>query len=288
MADAALAARLPRSRAEFEAAFDRLIRRNRVTVAVVFPVVGAALLLASAEGWLPPPLAFHPALVLFGTLVMRSPLLAGVAPLFDRRATAGVLALAAYAYLIEYVGVSTGVPYGEFRYGVELGPTVVGVPVGLPVFFVPLAMNAYLLCLLLLGRRAERTGLRLAAVAATVVGLDGVLDPGAVALGFWVYPDGGAFYGVPASNYAGWVLSAAVAVVVLDAAFDRRELRARLDRCEFMLDDMVSFVLLWGVVNARFGNWLPVAGAALLGVGLLRTDRFDAGLRRDRRSPPER
>lgn len=271
-----IGARLPRSRAAAEAAFDRLVRENRFTVAVTFPAVGGLLLIASAEGWLPPALAFHPALVLFGTLVMRSPLLAGVAPLFDRRTTAGVVGLAAYAYLIEYVGVTTGVPYGEFHYGVELGPTVAGVPVGLPVFFIPLVMNAYLLCLLALGSRAERTRLRLGAVIATVLALDAVLDPGAVALGFWVYPGGGEFYGVPVSNYAGWVVSATVAVVALDASFDRRRLRRRLDDCEFMLDDMVSFVVLWGGINAWAGNWLPVAIAAAIGLGLVRTDRFDA------------
>ena len=104
------------------------------------------------------------------------------------------------------------------------------------------------------------------------------LDPGAVALRFWVYPDGGVFYGVPLSNYAGWVLSATVAVVVLDWAFDRRALLARLSSCEFMLDDLVSFVILWGGINAWFGNWAAVAVAVGLGVGLVKTERFDSRL----------
>jgi putative membrane protein len=46
-----------------------------------------------------------------------------------------------------------------------------------------------------------------------------------------------------------------------------------------MLDDLVSFVLLWGGVNAYFGRWVPVALAALFGVGLLRADRFDFAVR---------
>ena len=270
----------PGSRREAEARLDGLIERNRFTISVVFPLVGAVLLVASAEGLLPPPLAFNAGLVLLGTVVMRSPLVAGVVPLLDRRATAGVLALAGYAYAIELVGVHTGFPYGEFRYGVELGLTIAGVPLGLPIFFLPLVMNAYLLCLLLLGERAERRAVRLATVVATVLAMDVVLDPGAVALGFWIYPGGGAFYGVPLSNYAGWMLSATVAVVVLDAAFPRVELRRRLDGCPFMLDDLVSFVLLWGGINAWFGNWLPVGVAALFGLGLRRTERFDASMGR--------
>ena len=278
MADGAFErSRVPTSRDEAEALFERLVRENRFTVAVVFPLVGGVLLVASAEGWLPPPLAFNPFLVLLGVLVMRSPLLAAVAPLVDRRAGAGLLVLIAYAYAVEYVGVTTGVPYGEFVYGVALGPTLGGVPVGLPVFFIPLVVNAYLLCLLLLGRAADRPAVRVGVVVAAVVAMDLALDPGAVSLGFWRYPGGGAFYGVPASNFAGWVLSATVGAVVLDRSFDRRALLARLDDAEFALDDLVSFVVLWGGVNVWFGNWAAAGVAAAFGVGLLRTDRFDAG-----------
>lgn len=275
--DAAVADRsLPRSRAGFEAALDALVRENRFTVAVVFPAVGAVLLVASAEALLPGPLSFNPWLILLGTLVMRLPLVAGVAPLVDRRAVAGIGLLTLYAYGIELLGVTTGFPYGSFEYGIDLGPMLFGlVPVGLPVFFFPLVLNAYLLVLLLLGNRAESTPVRLLSVVGTVLAIDLVLDPGAVALTFWTYDGGGAFYGVPPSNYAGWVLSASVAVLAFDLSFDRYALADRLREAEFMLDDLVSFVVLWGSINAYFGNGIPVLVAVALGAGLLYTDRFD-------------
>ncbi len=48
--------------------------------------------------------------------------------------------------------MTTGWPYGQFEYLVDLGPMLFGtVPLGLPVFFLPLVLNSYLLCLLLLG-----------------------------------------------------------------------------------------------------------------------------------------
>lgn len=269
--------RLPSDRDEFERAFGATVRENRFTVAVFFPAVGAVTLVGSAEGSLPDPLVFNPWLLLFGVLVMRSPLVAGVLPAVDRRAAVGVVALIAYTYAVELVGVSTGVPYGEFAYGVSLGPTLAGVPVALPVFFIPLVVNAYLLCLLLLGERASSVAVRVAVVAAAVVAMDVVLDPGAVALGFWSF-DAGGFYGVPATNYAGWTLSAVVSVAFLDAAFDRDALLARLEGCDFMLDDMVSFVILWGGVNLWFGNAVPAAVAAFFGIGLVRADRFNARL----------
>jgi len=269
----------PLDRTRVEDRLDGLVDRNRFTIAVVFPVTGAALLLASAWNWLPPVLSFNPLLILVGVCVMRLPLVAGLAPLVDRRAAAGIALVTLYAYAIEFVGVTTGQPYGAFEYGVSLGPMVEGVPVGLPVFFLPLVLNSYLLCLLLLGDHAREWWVRLPVVVATVVAVDVVLDPGAVALGFWQYFGETAFYGVPLSNFGGWVLSAAVAVAVFDAAFDRTALLARLGSCPFMLDDMVSFVVLWGGVNAAFGNWVPVLVAALFGAGLVVTDRFDVPTR---------
>lgn len=261
-------------RAAVEARLDALVRRHRFTIAVVFPLVGAALLVASAEGIVPPPLRFNPALVVVGAAVMRLPLVAGVLPTVDRRAALAVVALVAYTYAVEFVGVATGWPYGEFRYGVDLGPMVFGaVPLGLPVFFPPLALDAYLLVL-----AAAPTASRAARVAASVavlIAIDLVLDPGAVALGFWEYAAPGAYYGVPASNYAGWLASGAVAVAALDWGFDPAAVRARLAECAFALDDVVSFVVLWGGVNAWAGNAVPVAVAAALFAVLVRAGRFD-------------
>jgi putative membrane protein len=264
------------TRERVQARLDAFVLDNRFTIAVVFPAVGAVLLVASAEGWLPPRLAFEPTLILLGTLVMRLPLVAGVGPLVDRRAAIALVGLTAYSFAIEYVGVTTGWPYGTFEYGVELGPMLADtVPLGLPVFFFPLVVNAYLLSLLLLGDSAATPVVRLPAVVATVLAVDLVLDPGAVALGFWTYAAEGAYYGVPWSNYAGWVLSATVAVVAVDLGFDRAGLLDRVRSCPFVLDDLVSFVVLWGSINAYFGNWLAVAVAAAFFVGLVRADRFD-------------
>lgn len=276
--EAALRDRLPTNRDELQTTLDATVRENRFTIAVFFPAVGAVSLVASAEGVLPEPLAFNAWLLLFGVVVMRSPLVAGVLPVMDRRAFVGVGLLTAYTYAVEVIGVLTGVPYGEFSYGVSLGPMLAGVPVALPVFFIPLVVNAYLLCVLLLGEYASSRAVRLGVVVPTVIAMDLVLDPGAVALGFWSFAEGGPFYGVPLINYAGWTVSAAVSVVLLDASFDREGLLARMESCEFMLDDMVSFVILWGVINLWFWNPVSAVVAFVFGVGLVRADGFDARL----------
>ena len=264
------------ARGRLERHLDDVVEENRFTIAVVFPAVGAVTLLASAEALLPGPLNFNPYFLLFGVAVMRLPLIAGIAPLVTRKAAFGLLVLCGYTYAIEFIGVFTGYPYGHFEYGINLGPMLFGhVPAALPLFFIPLVVNAYLLCLLLLGTFARHTAVRVLVVIVAVLGMDLALDPAAVSLGFWAYDAGGIYYDVPWTNYAGWVLSATVAVTILDAAFDRSGLLARLDDCRFMLDDLVSFVILWGVVNVYFGNWIPAALAVGFGYGLWKTDRFD-------------
>jgi putative membrane protein len=128
-----------------------------------------------------------------------------------RRATLSLLAISILAYAIEAIGVTTGLPYGTFYYGDALGPRLVGiVPYLLPLSYAPLVVGAVAV--------AWGTRLRLLHVVhATLllVWIDAVLDPGAAALGFWVWPQGGVYYGVPLSNYAGWLLSGALATSLL-------------------------------------------------------------------------
>ncbi|NKE36759.1 carotenoid biosynthesis protein [Natronococcus sp. JC468] len=264
-----------RTRAALQRRLEDVVRENRFTIAVVFPAIGALTLLASAEGLLPEPLAYNPLLILFGTAVMRSPLVVGLLPRIDRRAAACLAVLTAYTYAIETVGVRTDWPYGAFEYTIQLGPMLLGeVPVALPLFFIPLVLNAYLLTLLVLGDRADAALVRIPAAVAAVVAIDLVLDPAAVAIGFWAY-ESGSYHGVPASNYVGWAISGTVAAVLVDLAFDRAALLERVRTCVFVLDDLVSFVLLWGTINLLYGNWIAAGVAGLFCLGLFRTDRYD-------------
>lgn len=123
-----------------------------------------------------------------------------------------IVLLGVFGYAIEAFGVAAGFPYGEFFYGDSLGGKFLGiVPYLLPVSYVPLVIGA-------VAASWRPDGSRLFFVlrsAMLLTLIDGVLDPGATALGFWVWPDGGFYYGVPASNYAGWVLTSILASALL-------------------------------------------------------------------------
>ncbi|UPM44216.1 bisanhydrobacterioruberin hydratase [Halocatena salina] len=260
------------NRQRVERAFDAMVRENRSLFGIVVPTVGVAMLLASTESILPALLSFDSSLILIGVVAMRLPLIAGLLPLIDRKAATALVVLAVYSYGIEYVGITTGVPYGQFSYGVDLGPLLFSkVPLGLPIFFIPIVANCCLLWLLLLDERPDRTFIWSSIIA--VIGMDLILDPAAVALGFWSY-SGGLYYGVPISNYLGWIVSATVAVVIFNWGFEQTAVLERLHHCEFMLDSLTAFVIFWGTINAYLGHLLPVAITGLFGLGLMKVDRF--------------
>ncbi|WP_245634042.1 bisanhydrobacterioruberin hydratase [Halalkalicoccus paucihalophilus] len=261
-------------RARVESTLERVVEENRFTIAVTFPLVGVAMLLAGRAELIPAELAMNPYLLIGANLVMVSPLVAGLVPLIDRRAAIGLSVLALFTWGIELAGVLTGLPYGEFSYGVELGPMLFDlVPLGLPVFYFPILLNSYLLALLFLGTPSLLR--RFVLTLGIVLALDLILDPGAVALGFWGWEVPGGYYGVPAINYLGWALSGSVAIAILQFSFDHEAVLARLERCGFFLDDLVSFLVLWGLINASVGNWIPVALSLSLLVTLLASDWFD-------------
>ena len=144
-------------------------------------------------------------------LIALPSLVALFAYLGPRRALLSVLAISAFAYAIESVGVATGFPYGAFSYDDALGPKFLGlVPYLLPVTYVPLVIGA-VAAVWTPGPLIPRAVLS----ALSLVLIDAVLDPGATALGFWIWPEGGPYYGVPLSNFAGWLLSGAVSALLL-------------------------------------------------------------------------
>lgn len=241
------------------------MENNRFTIAVIFPIMGAFLLVSSSYKILPGPLNFNPILVLFGTLVMRIPLISGVKSILDRKLAYSLIVLTAYVYLIEAVAVKTGFPYGEFSYGLNFGGSLLGVPLALPLFYLPLALNAYLLSKLYF---TNSTIYRMVFAWLALLSIDLVLDPGAVSLGFWSYIGDGLYHGVPFSNFVGWMLSGAVSICLLEFGFNQYNLKKRLDKCSYIMDDLVSFVLLWGLINLFFSSFIPVVVALVL-IGVL-------------------
>jgi bisanhydrobacterioruberin hydratase len=187
-----------------------------------------------------------------------------------RRAALSLLALSAFGCAIEAVGVATGLPYGSFYYGEALGPKLLGlVPYLLPLSYAPLVIGAVAASWNDSSVLNHRLLLILRSALLLVL-IDGVLDPGAASLGFWVWPEGGVYYGVPPSNYAGWLLSGTLAAALLFAVG-----RWRTVPLPGLLDGAVLALAFWTGVAVFSGLIFPaLLGAALFAYLLHRRSRL--------------
>jgi uncharacterized membrane protein len=118
-------------------------------------------------------------------------------------------------FLVEAVGLTTGVPFGRYDYGAALGPRLLGVPLIVPLAWTWLAWPAWVVA----GRLTTRTAARVGVAAVGLAGWDLFLDPQMVAAGYWrwldPHPALPGVAGVPIGNYLGWLAVALVMMAVL-------------------------------------------------------------------------
>lgn len=142
---------------------------------------------------------------------------AGLIVMLGERTTAGVLRLAAVVlvgFAVEAAGVRFGLPFGEYVYTGVLRPQLFGVPAVMGFAWVALVAFACDFAWRL--RLAPWVAVACAALLTTATDL--VIDPlAANRLGYWSWAGGGAYYGIPFSNFVGWFLTALVACPLLGA-----------------------------------------------------------------------
>jgi putative membrane protein len=174
------------------------------------------------------------------------------------RGAATLVAVSVFGYLIEGFGVATGYPYGGFHYGDAMGPRIFDlVPYLLPLSYVPLVIGA--VAMVSGGGRAVQ---RIVLGGLLLVVIDGVLDPGAVSLGFWIWPGGGPYYGVPLTNYVGWLVSGLIAAALVTWIGGRRLTAVPLR--PGLLDSLLVSMFLWLGVCIFSGLVFPAVLAAAL------------------------
>jgi putative membrane protein len=139
----------------------------------------------------------------------------GASALEARRSGDGraVAAAGAVGFGAELIGVSTGKPFGHYAYSRKLGPRVRGVPLLAGAAWAMMARPAWVVASTLAQRRRRRVPL----AAGALVAWDVFLDPRMAREGYWTWPGGGRYEGVPASNFAGWFVTGLAVFAVYSA-----------------------------------------------------------------------
>jgi len=115
------------------------------------------------------------------------------------------------SFLMEEIGVKTGLIYGAYHYSDMLGARMGHVPIIIPLAWFMMIYPSWMVARALLrGIDTDTlTGVTaLATISAFVMtAWDAVMDPGMAHAGNWVWEHGGAYFGVPRKNYLGWLLT---------------------------------------------------------------------------------
>jgi putative membrane protein len=119
-------------------------------------------------------------------------------------------------FTMENIGVATGIPFG--RYHFEVGsnlPRVGAIPIIVGPLWFGMGYFSWIVAGTLLGGVQPRLNRKFEIVALPIVAAfvmtqwDVVMDPPLTTISkAWIWHDGGAHFGVPLSNYFGWLLTA--------------------------------------------------------------------------------
>lgn len=126
------------------------------------------------------------------------------------------------AYVLEEIGVHTGMIFGRYYFTPLMGPKLDVIPIAIFCGWVALIYISWVVTNLLIDGSPLPTShttymiIFKAIVGALVITtFDLVADPIGAKNGWWVWLDGGAYFGVPIQNYVGWFIVAFVTYLVI-------------------------------------------------------------------------
>lgn len=150
--------------------------------------------------------------VILGVLLQTALALLFLAQAAGTRRTAGmVLTVIVTAWLAEFIGSTTGLPFGAYHYTEKLQPQLLGVPLLIPLAWLMMLPPAWAVGQRITGRASGPAFVAVSALAFTAWDL--YLDPQMAQWGLWVWGRltlPGSYFGIPLMNYAGWLLVSAL------------------------------------------------------------------------------
>lgn len=119
-----------------------------------------------------------------------------------------VVSVGILSWTLEWIGSTTGFPFGSYHYTPLLQPQIAGVPVLIPLAWLMMLPPAWAVASLIVGGRRDWRFVLVSAAAFTAWDL--FLDPQMVGWGYWVWAAPGGYFGIPWVNFGGWMLGSAL------------------------------------------------------------------------------
>ncbi|PYZ98521.1 hypothetical protein CR205_08020 [Alteribacter lacisalsi] len=182
---------------------------------------------------------------------------------------------------LESFGVATGLFFGNYEYRTDFGPKMIGVPVTIGFAWVMVIATSHVL----MKPVTNATG-KFAIIVYPVLGaftataMDLIIDPVAYDVKeYWVWLEGGFYYGIPFSNYAGWfILSFILHLIVF--ILTKRHKGWQTDSSEWsfrmawLYGMMTAMFMAVAVVNGLFLAFFTTLAALIIVYTFYFTPRF--------------
>ena len=173
----------------------------------------------------------------------------------------------------ELLGTSTGFPFGEYRYLSGLGYKIAGlVPFTIPLSWFYLGFSAYIIALTGLKKLELKNWLcQLGAIifgSLCLTSWDFVLDPAMsqAPIPFWVWEQPGAFFGMPYQNFAGWMGTGIIFMLVATLLWKLKPMSLPTQDLKLPLAIYLSNFAFAAVLSLAAGFYLPVLLGVILGI----------------------
>jgi putative membrane protein len=151
----------------------------------------------------------------------------------NRKGVLLLIILSILPVVVEGVAVWTGYPYGGFEYGERLGWLLFGVvPPTISFAYLPILLGS----LYFASKNSSKFFIFCSLASIFNLLVDLVIDPAAVHIGFWSYTHGGFYFGVPLSNFLGWLITGFIYASIFYFVVEKKF---------FPLPSMVSISLIW-------------------------------------------
>lgn len=188
-----------------------------------------------------------------------------------RRALALLAAAVAISLTAELVGTSTGYPFGAYAYTPLLGYRIGGrVPFPIPMswfYMIYASLSVVSVSVRHDGGWAARARNALAA-GLVLTAWDAAMDPAMVQTAHWVWHTDGFFYGMPLSNWGGWLLVGTIIAWVAQGIVPPREWSSVGTRSTFPTALYVANTLFPVAICLRHGLWWAAALGAVAAIAV--------------------
>lgn len=139
----------------------------------------------------------------------------------SRRTLISAVLIAILTFGAEWLGSTTGFPFGAYDYTPNLQPQLWGVPLLIPLAWLMMLGPSWAIAQGILANKIDTPQRRLAFIGLSALAMtswDLYLDPQMVGWGFWVWDNPNGYFGIPWSNYLGWLLVSGVVTAIVRPA----------------------------------------------------------------------